>query len=361
MNIVKATVRYEDWLRTHTAIVGSDLRLKHQRMAESVFPFLRATFYRWVQLWPEICPELAKAPHILAVGDLHVENFGTWRDVEGRLIWGVNDFDEALHFPYANDLVRLAVSALLAIEENRLAASPRDACAEILDGYSKSLKQDGQPFVLEEGHKWLRTIALNELRDPVGFWEKMQNLARVRTDISPSAREALEHLLPHPGLRYKLTRRVAGLGSLGHERFVALAEFHGGWIAREAKMLVPSAIVWAEGRTGPVDIYYQAILTHAVRCPDPFVQLRGRWVVRRLSPHCSRIELAMLPRNRDESKLLFAMGWETANVHLGSREAVKAIRKHLARQKSEWLHSAATNMVKAVKQDWQAWRKHQAA
>lgn len=361
MNIVKATARYEEWLRAHTPVVEPDLRLKHERMAEAVFPFLRATFYRWVQVWPDVSPDLAKAPRVLAVGDLHVENFGTWRDVEGRLIWGVNDFDEALHFPYANDLVRLATSALLAIEENALAASPKDACSEILDGYIKSLKQDGQPFVLEEGHKWLRSIALNELRDPDHFWERMQELTRVRTEISPSAREALEHLLPHPHLRYKLARRVAGLGSLGHERFVAIAEFHGGMIAREAKMLVPSAIVWAEGGTGHADIYYQAIITKAVRCPDPFVQLRGRWIVRRLSPHCSRIELAMLPRNRDECKLLFSMGWETANIHLGSREAVKAIRKHLARQKPGWLHSAATNMMKALKQDWQAWRKHQPA
>jgi len=36
---------------------------------------------------------------VLAVGDLHVENFGTWRDAEGRLIWGVNDFDEAWRLP----------------------------------------------------------------------------------------------------------------------------------------------------------------------------------------------------------------------------------------------------------------------
>jgi len=359
MNIVKATVRYEDWLRAHTTIVEPDLRLKHQRMAEGVFPFLRATFYRWVQVWPEVCPELAQAPHVLAVGDLHVENFGTWRDVEGRLIWGVNDFDETFHYSYCNDLVRLATSALLAIEENKLAASAKDACAEILDGYTKSLNEGGRAFVLEEGHRWLREIALGELRDPEHFWQKMEQLARIRNEISPSAREALEHLLPYPGLRYKLARRIAGLGSLGHQRFVAIAEFRGGKIAREAKVLVPSAIIWAEGRAGPSEIYYQAILAHAVRCPDPFVQGRGRWVVRRLSPHCSRIELAMLPRNRDECKLLFSMGWETANLHLGSREAVKAIRKHLAKQKPGWLHSAATNMVKAVKQDWQAWRKDQ--
>ena len=48
---------------------------------------------------------------MLAVGDLHVENFGTWRDADGRLCWGINDFDEADRLPYTNDLVRLAASA----------------------------------------------------------------------------------------------------------------------------------------------------------------------------------------------------------------------------------------------------------
>ena len=51
---------------------------------------------------------------MLAVGDIHVENFGTWRDAEGRLVWGVNDFDEAARMPYAIDIVRLATSAVLA-------------------------------------------------------------------------------------------------------------------------------------------------------------------------------------------------------------------------------------------------------
>jgi uncharacterized protein (DUF2252 family) len=357
MNIVKATARYEDWLRSHTSLVEADLRLKHKKMAEFVFPFLRATFYRWVQIWPEVCPDLAKAPKILAVGDLHVENFGTWRDVEGRLIWGVNDFDEAANLSYANDLVRLAVSALLAVEEDRLAVTGKDACAEILDGYTKSLAESGRPFVLEEGNKWLRSIALNELRDPDRFWKKMDALPSIRGEISPSAREALEHLLPYPGLQYRLARRVAGLGSLGHQRVVAIAEFHGGKIAREAKMLVPSSVFWAYDLPGPAEIWYQALLSRGVRCPDPFVRLRGRWIVRRLSPHCSRIELAVLPTNRDECRLLFSMGWETANIHLGNRDAVKGIRKHLSNQKSTWLYAAAHEMVAAVKDDYQVWRK----
>ena len=56
VNIVKSTRKYEAWLASHTPIVRTDLRLKHQRMAESALPFLRATFYRWMQVWPEPCP-----------------------------------------------------------------------------------------------------------------------------------------------------------------------------------------------------------------------------------------------------------------------------------------------------------------
>src|SRR5215468_4563497 len=114
MNIVKSTRLFEEWLARYTNVVKQDLRLKHAKMKLATFPFLRATYYRWAQLWPELCSDESKAPRVLAVGDLHIENFGTWRDVEGRLIWGVNDFDEAWPLPYTNDLIRLATSALLA-------------------------------------------------------------------------------------------------------------------------------------------------------------------------------------------------------------------------------------------------------
>ena len=46
--------------------------------------------------------------------------FGTWRDKEGRLVWGVNDCDEAARMPYAVDLMRLVTSAILAQSENRI-------------------------------------------------------------------------------------------------------------------------------------------------------------------------------------------------------------------------------------------------
>jgi Uncharacterized protein conserved in bacteria (DUF2252) len=117
--IVTAAIGYEDWLRRQVDVVEADLHLKHRQMASSPFIFLRATFYRWGPLWRETCPDLVQTPRVLAVGDLHVENFGTWRDKEGRLVWGVNDFDEVARMPYAVDLVRLVTSAILAQNENR--------------------------------------------------------------------------------------------------------------------------------------------------------------------------------------------------------------------------------------------------
>lgn len=356
MNIVKATRQFEDWLGQRTHIVQKDLRLKHVSMKAEVFPFLRATYYRWAQIWPKVCPELAKAPRVLAVGDLHVENFGTWRDIEGRLIWGVNDFDEAHPMSYANDLVRLAVSAHLAAEAGHVQLKKKDICDAILEGYRKGLA-DARPFVLGEENKWLRLIAENELRDPVHFWEKMDALPTVKDEVPVSAVEAVEHLMPAKDLKYRLAHRVAGLGSLGHARYVAIAEWHGGQIAREAKALVSSACYWAKDEAGPPEILYQAILNRAVRCPDPFVQLRGNWIVRRLGPHCSRIELATLKAQGQEIRLLMAMGAETANIHLGTKPARKAILRHMRKQKGKWLHAATERMLAAVREDWKEWKK----
>jgi hypothetical protein len=357
MNVLKATRKFEKWLAERTRIVKADLDFKHQQMARAAFPFLRATFYRWVQVWPEVCADLNHAPRVLAVGDLHLENFGTWRDVEGRLVWGVNDFDEAARMPYTIDLVRLAASALLAIEEGNLALKARAACEAICQGYEDCMQAGGRPFILEEEHRWLRELSTGVLRDPVTFWGKICGLLPATGKVPRSARRALERLLPRPNRHYQLLRRRSGLGSLGRVRLVAIADWQGGKVAREAKAVVESAIHWLQNRPLAREILCHTITRRAVRCPDPFFQVNERWILRRLSPQCSRIELADLPGQRDELRLLHAMGWETANIHLGSGKSVKAVRRHLRSQKAGWLPSAAGKMAKSVAQDWSDWRK----
>ncbi len=357
MNIVKSTRLFEEWQAQHTNLIKSDVRLKHAHMKLAVFSFLRATYYRWAQLWPVVCSDQSKAPRVLAVGDLHVENFGTWRDVEGRLIWGINDFDEVYSLPYTNDLIRLAVSAHLAADAGHLSLKKKDICDALLVGYLDTLRHGGMPFVLEEQHDWLRQIALTDLRDPVRFWKKMEALPNASGEVPVSAIDAIERLFPAPNLKYRIAHRVAGLGSLGHARYVALAKWNGHWIAREAKALIPSSCYWAEDRRGPAEILYQSIINRAVRGPDPFVRLHGQWIVRRLSPHCSRIELTGLEVYRSEMRLLHAMGCETANIHLGTRSAAKDILRHANKQKRKWLHEATLAMLEKVLADWKAWKK----
>jgi hypothetical protein len=358
MKFRKATAKYEAWLGRRLTLIDADVAAKHDAMRGARFPFLRATYYRWAQIFPQVCGKLNQAVRVLGVGDLHVENFGTWRDIEGRLVWGINDFDEAYPIPYTHDLVRLAASANMAIDDNHLRLDPREAAEAILDGYIYALKNGGREFVLAEGHPALYHMAVHRLRDPEAFWLKLDKLPTLEKGVRASAVRVLKSMFPAPRIPYRMAHRRAGLGSLGRERFVAIGEYQGGKIAREAKALAPSACVWANGGRGSDKILYQRALDRAVRCQDPFVRLRGRWIVRRLAPDCSRIEMASLPEERDEIKLLRAMGFETANVHLGSVKG-KAILKDLKKRPGSWLHRAAHQMVDQVVEDWEDWRKEQ--
>lgn len=353
MDVIEATAAYERWLRAKVAVVEADLRRKHAAMDEDLFAFFRATFYRWVPLWQETCAGLAGAPRLLAVGDLHVENFGTWRDHEGRLVWGLNDVDEASMMPYTIDLVRLAASALLARREGHLLTKPRVACAAIRDGYIAALHAGGAPFVLEEEHPGLRAWALSAERDPERFWVK---LAGCKPAQAPApVHKQLKDALPNRRLHARIVHRISGLGSLGRPRYVAIADWRGAMVAREAKACLPSAYDWALGRPA-ARLHGAALLEKAVRCPDPYFRITDGWLIRRLAPHCSRIELAWLPKKRDELRLLHAMGHETANVHLGTPVARAPVLRHVTRLPGDWLYTAARAMAKATKKDWKTWR-----
>lgn len=358
MNILTATKDFEDWVSRHIHIIKTQLSDKHKQMAESPVQFLRGTFYRWTQVFPEICPELRRAPAVLAVGDLHIASFGTWRDGFGRLIWGIDDFDEAYPLPYANDLVRLAVSAILDASEGEIKVGLGNVVDVILDGYRTCLAAAGKPFVLEEKHKWLRSIALNCLDIPEDFWEKMDSLPTSRTSLPTDARKAIARLLPASKLPYRVVRRIAGIGSLGHPRHVAIADWQGGQIALEAKAAIPSACLWARPAASS-RIYYQLALDQAIRCPDPFVRLSGKWLVRQLAPDSSPIDIETMDGLKDQDKLLHAMAWEAANVHLGSARAPAQITEDLNSRSGKWLRTAVKDMAAAVLSDWKEWKKSQ--
>jgi len=356
--MIAATAQYESWVARQLAVIPSDLALKHRHMAEAVFPFMRATFYRWAQLWPAVCPELARAPRVLAVGDLHVENFGTWRDSEGRLVWGINDFDEAWPAAYTADLARLLASAFLAIHDQHLTVTRRQAREAIESGYRDSIAKGGGPYVLAERHNWLRQVAYSKLRDPVRFWKKIETCRDFRCKVPKHVVELLHGCMPLKEPTVQMKTRIAGLGSLGHPRVLALSQWHGAHIVREAKALTRSAWICAVGdKKCDSPLLQEQIINNAVRIPDPHIHFRDGWVVRRLAPDCCHIALASLPADRDEERLLYAMGWETANIHIGTREKAAALKKDLGARKGRWLHKAAKALAAATRDDWKEWRK----
>lgn len=355
MDIHEATEGYERWLRHETPVVATALRDKHVRMRKDLFAFLRGTYYRWAQVWPAYVPETRGAPRVVAVGDLHVQSFGTWRDAEGRLAWGVDDFDNAYPLPYTNDLIRLATSARIARDAGLIDITPGDACDTILDGYETTLREGGCPVVLAEDHEHLEKLGIEVIKPPRDFFEKLRELPAVRR-APRSAIRALDSLLPGTISHRRIVHREAGLGSLGQRRFALVAFSDGAAIAREAKAVIPSDCTWAYDRRSRTQPYYQRAMAHAVRSHDPFQQVVGKWILRRLSPDSNPIELSKLTGQRDEVRLLRAMGVETANVHLGSRGRMKAVLADLRRREARWLHTAAKTMAKVMEREWREYR-----
>jgi len=356
MKIFKATRKYQQWLRAELNTVEADFALKAERIADDPFTFLRGTFYRWMQVFPVACKKVLSAPSVLSVGDLHVANFGTWRNANDELVWGINDFDEAAPLPYTQDLIRLAVSVALASESQELKIGLTEACEAILDGYRASLESGGKPFILDKAHDWLRAAALRSARSPEEYWKKLDQAQDLKIDIPAEVRLALEASLPAAGLEYRLKQRWAGVGSLGRPRYTMLATFEGQPIAREAKSLLPSAALWAVKKHQGATIHYDEILKQAVRSHDPLVKVHPGWVIRRLAPDCRRIELMELGSEPDKLRMLHSMGWETGNIHLGTPAVVKDILGDMQDRKKNWLVKAARKMTDATIKDWAMWK-----
>jgi hypothetical protein len=353
LSMRRSTKLYEDWLaaQLHGGMLRADLREKHEKMRGDAFSFLRATYWRWAETVLEVCPGLKTAPQVLAVGDIHLENFGTWRDEEGRLIWGINDFDEAAEMPYVLDLVRLATSALLA--HGKQGASAAATARAILRGYRLGL-EDPSPTVLDRRYRWLRRLVVVSNTRRRDFWRKMD--AGKSGQPPPRYRKALQARMPKPGLELHFSRRTAGAGSLGRPRWVAIADWKGGKVAREAKALVPSAWYLAH-KVADARIRCGDIADGAYRAPDPWYAVADGIVVRRLSPNNRKIEADDPAMQTVSDRLLASMGRELAAVHLGVADRRRLIVRDLDKRNGDaWLADSAGQMAEATRSDFKAFR-----
>jgi Uncharacterized protein conserved in bacteria (DUF2252) len=362
MGIRAANREYERWLKAQLRgdLDEADLKKKHKRMRESAFSFLRASYWRWAETILDVCPDLADAPPVLAVGDTHLENFGTWRDHDGRLVWGVNDFDEAAEMPYILDLVRLATSAALAAAPSQL--SLKAICTNLLAGYEQGIEAP-EAFVLDRKHLWLRKHFVVGEAARALFWQKIDNqyrelLAQKKPEQPPARWLKLFHdALPEPKPSLAYWRRSTGTGSLGRPRWLGYGTWRSGPLLRECKALVASGWTRAHGDGGRGRL--NDIADGRYRAPDPWYRASGNLLVRRLSANNRKINVA---DRRDAARLLhpdllWAMGRDLAAVHLSVRDRRDALRKDLEKRKQRWFRACVETATEFVANEHAAWKK----
>ena len=187
---------------------------------------------------------LHDAPRTLVCGDLHLENFGSFKGDNGLVYFDMNDFDEALAAPFTVDLVRVLSSLQVASFSWKLAdEDAHNLCRRFLDTYAAALV-DGKPRWVE------RATATGIVRDLLRALRKRNRAAylaqrtvrsgnrislridgrrtlRASKDEVRRARRILEaYGQQGNGQRFiaiDVARRIAGTGSLGLERYSVLA------------------------------------------------------------------------------------------------------------------------------------------
>lgn len=344
------TLDYDRWLARQVTVVRTDVARKHAEMHADRVRFLRGTYYLWLARLAERVPDVLDTTPVPLVGDLHVENFGTWRDGAGVRRWGVDDLDELATGPWLADLLRLAVSATLA---PHVALDDATVCDTLLDAYAEA--RPGPALALgDAGAAHLRAL-VPPFASPAKYYDALAG-GHPAGDLPPEVVAAALRVA-EPGWRPVWHVHEAGTGSLGHRRRVGVGPADdGAWHAREAKQLGPGTAAWA----APIDArlprpdpaLYPRVLT-ALRGPGAAVRVAG-WQVRDLAPDVVRIELAGL-RPKDGARLLGAMARAAAAVHATDRPAWKAARAQARALRRKDLRALVATMAETVRADFRSY------
>jgi uncharacterized protein (DUF2252 family) len=224
------------------------LAMKYRALRDNPFSFLRGTCHLFYDRLAEAGFDTA-APAVWCCGDLHLENFGSYKGDNRLVYFDINDFDEAALAPATWELVRLAASLHVGLEALGLPAGRADALVEhLLDQYTLALAC-GKPGWIERdtAHGTVREL-LDQLRDRsrIDWLNGRTRVVRRRrrllvdgrrtlavSDAERAAVTATVHAFaasqPAPEFFRVLdvARRIAGTGSLGVARWVVLVEGRG--------------------------------------------------------------------------------------------------------------------------------------
>jgi uncharacterized protein (DUF2252 family) len=224
------------------------LQLKYQKMQNDTFAFFRGTCHLFYEDWPQETT-LNVAPAVWACGDLHLENFGSYKGDNRLVYFDINDFDEAVLAPCTWDLARFLTSVLIGTRSLEIGESDALAlCQCFLETYRQTLAK-GQVRTLERetAQGMVKDLLMSlRQRDRKSFLDERTDLTknqrRLKIDnkrtmaIAQPIREKITNLIetwgaqqPNPKFFQVLdvAHRIAGTSSLGLERYVVLVEGKG--------------------------------------------------------------------------------------------------------------------------------------
>ncbi len=248
--------------KNNSDLAGADRQQKHQVMAESPYGFFRGTSHLfWQDMFNDWRFSLfggVPGSQTWIQGDAHVYNFGAFTNHDGEVIYGLDNFDDAVISDYQYDLWRLAVSLVLDIRaKGRFGPSEcRDALTELAEAYL-AVATDYQDNDLDEEVQFTRKTAekplkkfLKKVASKKGPSEMLEEWTRMQKNgkrVFDTSLPKLRRLSPQGRKRfieafesYRVTRAEndscffqlkdvvrcvsAGAGSLGTERFFVLVE-----------------------------------------------------------------------------------------------------------------------------------------
>ncbi|CAD6532739.1 DUF2252 domain-containing protein [Paraburkholderia metrosideri] len=370
------------------------LAMKYKAMRSSPFVFLRGTCHLFYERLPR-AQVLDDAPPVWICGDMHLENFGSYK-ADNRLIYfDNNDFDEACLAPTLYELVRLLSSVLVGAVDLKLSRAQALAlCHTAVDSYAAALAFGKSRWIEAETAAGMvrdlfdalanRTRAAHLDRRTVlkGKLRTLKVDGKKALPVGDKQRAAVTQFMnqfaasePNPDF-YRIldvARRIAGTGSLGVDRYVILVEGKGspdGNFLIDLKEALPSSVMphvrvpqpkWATEAQRVVDVQRrnqavsQAFL-HAVE----FNQ--RSYVLRSLQPSEDRVALSdwdgKLPRLE---AVVNSMAELSAWAHLrsGGRQKSSIADELIAfGNRKDWqlpLIELATQCETLVMDDWKAY------
>jgi uncharacterized protein (DUF2252 family) len=370
------------------------LAMKYLAMRQSAFVFLRGTCHLFYAGLPDV-PLLRDAPAAWACGDLHLQNYGSYKGDDRLVYFDINDFDEAALAPCTWDPLRLLTSTLVGAETLGVNGPEAIAlCHCFIDAYAVALAE-GKSRWLERG---TATGMIRDLLDALGdrgrkayldsrtVSKNKQRLlncdGRKALPVSDEQRQKVTGFIgrvtagePNPQFFRVLdvARRIAGTGSLGVDRYVILAEGKGSPDQNyllDLKRALPSCLVphlrlkqpeWKDEaeRVVTVQRRMQAVSQAFLR---PVVMDGAAYIFRGLQPSEDRVDLAQwqgkLRRLEDtlaDLGRILAWGQLRASGHQGSAivDELIAFGENPAWRSD--LIELARQMAAKVEADWKAY------